>query len=140
LTGIEATISSLFSFIKNTSIKDLVLSPMDTMGKLGDALDPSINFAGMFSNIGDEVMKSYRDTLKNNLVDQGEGKDGAPNSQNIINVGKLEINQDFKEKQNPDRIAFSIKEQLVKTATNARTQATRTSMVQSRGYGVTAGV
>lgn len=47
-------------------------------------------------------------------VDSGEGG----TSGQVVNINKVEIRNDFKEQQQPDRIAFSLKEQLLKAAQN----------------------
>ncbi len=57
-------------------------------------------------------------------------KDGSAVSNQITNIGKVEIQNAFKENMEPDRIAFTIKEQLMKAATNPS---------QSTGRSLTAG-
>lgn len=47
-------------------------------------------------------------------VDSGEGS----LSSNVTNIAKVEIRNEFKEQQEPDRIAFSLKDQLLKAAQN----------------------
>lgn len=48
-----------------------------------------------------------------------KGEDSAlPTSSPVTNIGKLEINQDFKQQQEPDRIAFTVADTLMKLARN----------------------
>lgn len=47
-------------------------------------------------------------------VDSGEGGLAT----NVTNIAKVEIRNEFKEQQEPDRIAFSLKDQLLKAAQN----------------------
>lgn len=47
-------------------------------------------------------------------IENGEGA----TSQMTTNIGKLEINQDFKQQQEPDRIAFTVADTLLKLARN----------------------
>ena len=49
---------------------------------------------------------------------------GLLTAQNQVNINKVEIRNDFKERMEPDRIAFTLKEQLLKAAQNP-TQANR---------------
>lgn len=51
---------------------------------------------------------------------------GAFTANTVNNIGKVEIRNDFKENQDPDRIAFTLKEQLMKSVRNA-TQGRGTS-------------
>lgn len=48
----------------------------------------------------------------------GRIKDGEAISQSTININRVEIRNEFKEKIEPDRVAFTIKETLLKAAQN----------------------
>ena len=50
------------------------------------------------------------------LKARGRGVQDAPKPENIVNIGKVEIKNQFKENYEPDRIAVTIKETLLKAA------------------------
>lgn len=50
----------------------------------------------------------------------------APSSMRITSIGKVEINNQFKEQMEPDRIAFTLKEQIMKAALNPQQATGRT--------------
>lgn len=59
-------------------------------------------------------------------------------SHHVTNIGKIEIRNDFKEQLEPDRIAFSLKEQLMKVAQNptqARGGSFRAAFAGSTTFG-----
>jgi len=133
--GIKTWITGIVQFIAGLSLDDLS-SPGKTLSKFGNAIDPRVAFAGMFNAIGTDVSQIFRETLKNNLISTGTDEDGAPNAKNEVNIGTFQLNQQFREQQNPDRIAFTVKEQMLKTANNARTQGKRTMMSGLNSYSV----
>lgn len=73
---------------------------------------------GMFGGVGKAFSAGVDDILEKNW-DRMNGKAGGAVSNQITNIGKVEIRNDFKENQEPDRIAFTMKDQLLKAARNA---------------------
>jgi hypothetical protein len=61
-----------------------------------------------------DVFDKQRDYLFGSLEDLSK----APVATMIQNINKVEINQDFKEAQDPDRIAFTVQDALLKIAQN----------------------
>jgi hypothetical protein len=45
--------------------------------------------------------------------------DGSATPQQTVNISKIEIKNDFKEMLEPDRVAFTIKDQILKAARNS---------------------
>jgi hypothetical protein len=86
----------------------------------------------MFSKMGEAFNAQFEDSMRRNLLlpDERNTENNAVQMQNI-NIGKVEIRNDFKENQEPDRIAFTIKEQLLKAALNPS---------QSRGRSLAGGI
>lgn len=82
------------------------------------------NLASMFTTGNFDIFKGVGEAFQAGMdmmiadmmgkVDAAEG--GVVNSVN--NIGKIEIQNNFKEQMEPDRIAFTLKEQLLKTAQN----------------------
>lgn len=86
-------------------------------------------FSGIFDGVGDAMnagMESIFERAFNNL----EANQKSVMTQNV-NIQKVEIRNDFKEQQEPDRIAFTIKDQLLKAAVNPS---------QSRGRSLSGGL
>jgi hypothetical protein len=76
--------------------------------------------SGKFVGSGDRAMHAFMQQFMETMeISWGtRGIDGRPAAVQNVNVGKVEIHNDFKENAEPDRIAFTIKEQLLKAATN----------------------
>lgn len=88
----------------------------------------NLNFADMFSNIPKNFMEGFNDFFnkydpQQKLMTQEE----RIVSGNNIKIDKIEIQNSFKEQMEPDRIAFTLKEQLIKAALNPQ-QATGRSL------------
>lgn len=88
------------------------------------------NFKALFSktdwsNLADEGYQDFWKKFFPTNPQTGAGEQATSNK--VTNVGKIEIVNQFKEQMEPDRIAFTLKEQLVKLATNPQ-QATGRSM------------
>ena len=62
----------------------------------------------------DDVFRENREYLFGSLQDLSK----APIAQMTTNIGEVNINQNFKEAQDPDRIAFTVQQALVKIAQN----------------------
>lgn len=75
----------------------------------------------------------YRKTIKDNLYDIDNQTDDKSVANNITNINKVEINQQFKEQQEPDRIAFVVADHLLKLANNRRSASGRTLSSGLRG-------
>ena len=71
---------------------------------------------GMFEGTGDAFSTGFDEMMR--FQGQGQGQGALNTSNNVTNIGKVEIKNEFKENMQPDRIAFSLKEQLLKTAQN----------------------
>lgn len=69
------------------------------------------NLITAFVDMFDEIWKRFFDSVKG-------GNEENPVSQTKIDIGKVEINNQFKEQMEPDRIAFTLTNQLLKVATN----------------------
>jgi hypothetical protein len=76
-----------------------------------------------FSAIGDAFDFGMEDTYNRIFGKIGDGS-GATSNQ-ITNINKVEINNAFKENAQPDRVAFTMKEQIMKAAMNTA-QGSRT--------------
>lgn len=74
------------------------------------SLFKSDEWLGLFKEGFDDFFMKYKQ--KDISVDDSQV------STKVTNIDKIEINNQFKEQMEPDRIAFMLKEQLVKTATN----------------------
>lgn len=91
------------------------------------------NILGMLDGTQDAFSRGFDEMM----AFQGRDVNGTQmgTSNNVTNIAKVEIRNDFKENMQPDRIAFSLKEQLLKTAQNPTTARGRT--FTRSGYGVT---
>lgn len=69
-----------------------------------------------FAKIGDAFTAGIDDAIERNMTAINNGTGSLQN--NITNIAKVEIRNEFKEQLEPDRIAFTLKEQLLKAATN----------------------
>lgn len=78
-----------------------------------------LDFTGLEKNLTQEFENGFFDIWDRYFPRDGklDGKDQAL-AQSNININKVEINNEFKEQMEPDRIAFSIQSQLVKAANN----------------------
>jgi hypothetical protein len=85
--------------------------------KLADFFAPG-NVAGrkLVDGLGDAFSGAFLDVFANAKV--GVGPAGNSVARNVTNIDKITIENKFKEQQEPDRIAFTIKEQLMKAAQN----------------------
>lgn len=83
-----------------------------------------------FAAIGDAFNFGMEDTFNRIFGNIGDGT-GATSNQ-VTNINKVEINNAFKENAQPDRIAFTMKEQILKAAINP-TQGLKTMQGSSIG-------
>lgn len=108
--------------------KVAVLATAGFMG-LSEALATIIynilNFQNPMKDVRSNMNKAMDDFLEKNGMRLGEPGGAVVNQ--VTNIGKVEIRNDFKETQEPDRVAFTVKEQLMKAARNPR---------QGRGTGL----
>lgn len=103
--GLSGLFAGLFQFVGNL-----------TSGK----------FANLFGGVSDAFDQGVKDVIEANASKLFGG--GSPSVVNqVTNIGKVEIRNDFKEQQEPDRIAFTLKDQLLKAAKNP-TQARGNSL------------
>lgn len=83
----------------------------------------SMNFlknpTAIFGEMSDAFNGAFEESMRRNLLlPEERGGGDAPVQMQNINISKVEIRNDFKEQQEPDRIAFTIKDQLLKAAMN----------------------
>jgi hypothetical protein len=71
---------------------------------------------GAFNGVGDAFNAGVNDILDKNAARLSQPGAGVTNQ--VTNIGKVEIRNDFKENQEPDRIAYTLKDQLLKAAKN----------------------
>lgn len=115
--GIRMQAAGLLAFIAEAGRIVEVFFGNLLSGNFTGLLD-NIDFTNSFDNIVDAMMEEFNSTVDRNLFAIDNNADNSAVVQNNTNIGKIEINQEFKERQNPDRIAFSVKEQILKTANN----------------------
>jgi len=95
----------------------LLIGSMHAVFQLVDNLK-SGKILGAFDGVG-ASFNSGVDGFFDDLINSSKNADGSTAvAKNTTNIGKVEIKNEFKEKFEPDRIAFSLKEQLLKTAQN----------------------
>lgn len=110
----------------------VMVSTMAIFAGVGAALGSMVGdlqqmrFAGITDRMGDAYDEGAYDYWKK-IYKIKDNPDDMPVSQQVTNIGKVEINQAFKEQMEPDRIAFSMVEQLKKIAMNPSQAAGRTS-------------
>lgn len=90
------------------------------------------NFLAAGSNFGANFMEGFNDFTSEFWGKRIIGGGEQSTSTNKIEIDKIEINNQFKENAEPDRIAFTLKDQLMKAALNP-TQAAGGSL---RGKGI----
>jgi len=86
----------------------------------------------LFSGVTDAFnagSTSFFESINRATRQDGDGSATSVAS-NVTNINKVEINNEFKEKFEPDRIAFSLKDQLLKAAQNPTGS-------RNRGFNVT---
>lgn len=76
------------------------------------------DFMQIGKNLGKNFTEGFDQMLETRFKRRIDGGDDASTSNKVTNIDKIEINNQFKEQMEPDRIAFILKEQLVKTALN----------------------
>jgi hypothetical protein len=97
--------------------------------------DGIADLGATFGKILEFGMDEYKKTIKDNLYALDNNTEDKSVANNVTNIGKVEIRQDFKEQQEPDRIAFTVADHLKKLATNRRSSSGR-----SMSNGLRAGV
>lgn len=87
----------------------------------------NLEFSGMGKRIGLAFNEGFSDFFSKHYDRSGgqNGSEGDKVSNRITNIGKVEINNQFKEQLEPDRIAFTLKEQILKAALNPQQAAGR---------------
>lgn len=92
-----------------------------SIGKIASDLR-NFNFSGLTpSSISQTFDQGVNDFLTKVFTTAGDlpaVPEGGTTAQSVTNIGKVEIRNDFKEKFEPDRIAFALKDQLLKAAQN----------------------
>ena len=74
------------------------------------------NILGAFTGVADAFNAGVTDIIDKNLKGLGDQSGAIVNQ--VTNIGKVEIKNQFKENNEPDRIAFSLTKQLMKVAQN----------------------
>ncbi len=87
-------------------------------------LDLARGKVGIFDNFGDDFMTEYEKYMQKAKRKPGEVDSNATVS-NSTHIGKIEIRQDFKENQEPDRIAHSLVKTLKEISINPTQAAGR---------------
>lgn len=93
-------------------------------------IDNAMHLKNPLTDVGDNFKNGFDDYMKTHLQKMDAG---GNISNQITNIGRVEIRNDFKETQEPDRIAFTMKEQILKAAQNpkqARGQASQLGFAQ----------
>lgn len=100
-------------------VKDAFSSGFDAIGSgMGQALSPMKNAWADVGGYGDIYSKAIAD-MNQRYVASINGADGEKNVSNrVTNIGKVEINNDFKENMEPDRIAHSLVKTILDAAKN----------------------
>jgi hypothetical protein len=89
-------------------------------------MEPLPKLSEMFGNIKDAYTTGIDDILKPYFDAGGPDQIERKNvKNNVTNIGKVEIRQDFKENQEPDRIAESVVRALGRVAKNPTQSAGR---------------
>lgn len=113
LAGVMVSVMSIFAGIGAA------------MGSLVVDLE-RMNFKGMMGRMAEAYSEGAYDYFKQ-IYRIKDDPSETPVAQNVTNIGKVEINQSFKEQMEPDRIAFAFTEQLKKIAMNPSQASGRTS-------------
>jgi hypothetical protein len=110
--GLEGVFFAIFQFVENLMALKFT--------NLGEGVGTAFN-AGV-----DSILEKYASKL---------GGDDAPVTTNFVNIGKVEIKNQFKENAEPDRIAFSLTEQLMKVAQNPTQALNRGGLMRTANAG-----
>lgn len=78
----------------------------------------NLNFKNFGKNMNDDASAGYHMVWDRYHKGGTQGVDTSQTSTNVINIDKINIQNMFKEQMEPDRIAFSLKDQLLKAASN----------------------
>ena len=73
---------------------------------------------GAFEGVTDQFRAGTDDFFDQFLARTQNQNGELSTAGNVTNIGKVEIRNEFKEKLEPDRIAFTLKDQLLKVAQN----------------------
>lgn len=124
LTGLDS-LGSVFEFIA-----DMVTEMSAVFAALGNVLSylianiMQLNFSGISKEgISEAFFGGFKQFLSENLLTKTvRGWNGLDQDKNVgksvTNIGKIEMRLDFKENMQPDRVAFTIVDQLKKVAQN----------------------
>lgn len=126
-------IASVMEFLGESTIYALAGLSGLTNAIIGFVYDLS-KFKNPFGNVMKNLTEGVEDFIKKNENRLGGDPSKSPSLQ-VTNIGKVEIRNDFKEQLQPDRIAFSLKEQLMKVAQNP-TQARGSSFALAFANGI----
>lgn len=129
MAAISATFAGVFRMVEN--FQRIQREPIQDKGTKGTVLtallgEPLAKLATTNRSMGEGVAGTWQDEfdafIKDNLRTVQDGKGVQNNVTNNNFSGNITIKNDFKEQQEPDRVAFKMSEQLQKLGAN-RTQA-----------------
>lgn len=115
LTNALFKLTYAFSFVEAafSGLLDAVSTFMNYFTSSQMLTDPT----GIFDQMANSFSREFDRVMNENLSSLSDPETGAVMNQ-ITNISKVEIRNEFKEQLEPDRIAFTLVEQLKKTAQN----------------------
>lgn len=113
--GFQGVVFVILQFVENLKAA-FTGESFNIFGNLGAAFDAGTN--DVFERIFGRISNAEGDPATSNKITQ---------------IDKIEINNQFKEQQEPDRIAFTLRDQLVKAATNPLQAAGRSMRTANVG-------
>lgn len=106
--------TAIMDLMTGTDLKDIKLLDGDVMNRLLAGEAAKLKFGA--ESIAQAFNDGFNEYLAQNLRPPEQGGQAFVN--NVTNIDKVTISNEFKEQQEPDRVAFTIKDQLMKAAQN----------------------
>lgn len=122
--GLDFLTGALTAFLMG--VQGVAFGIMQIISNIGKVLTGQLKVGDAFSGVSDAYDAGMQDIYDKvyGAIAKGDVK-GV--QQNTTNIGQVNINNQFKEQMEPDRIAFALKDQLLRAAAN-KGQASGNSM------------
>jgi len=128
-------ISTAFELLGRTIVGILSIVSGVTNAIIGLIFDlKAMNFKGALTNLGPNFMEGMTDLYHRFYKPKSMDINDQSTAQTKVEIDKIEINNAFKENAEPDRIAFTMRDQMLKAALNPLQAQGRSLRGLSNGF------